>query len=120
MIWEEYSKVRENLDEYVEKAAEDDDEVILLRRGKEPDVVIMSRNQYTIMSMELREMKRVKKVLDALEEYTAYRKEEREEIEKHPQPVSKRIGIANGLFEIPEEFFGKWDEEIAEQFGEAV
>lgn len=104
MIWEDYGKVRENLDEYVEKVAQDDEEVILARRGKEPDVILMSRNQYTIMSVQLKELRRVKKVLDALEEYTSYRKEVREHMAKQP-PASKRIGAGLGLFDIPDDFF---------------
>ena len=119
MIWEEYDKVRENLGVYAEKVANDDKAVLLIQRGEEPDIVLMSRNHYTLLKAQLKDLERVKKVLDALEEYTSYRKEERERIAKQP-PVENRIGIANGMFEIPEEFFGKWDEEIAEQFGEAV
>ena len=115
MIWEEYDKVRENLGVYAEKVANDDKAVLLIQRGEEPDIVLMSRNHYTLLKAQLKDLERVKKVLDALAEYTSYRKQEEEE-----QPPDKRIGIANGLFEIPEEFFGKWDEEIAQRFGEAV
>ena len=105
MIWEEYSKIRENLDEYVKKVTDGSGEIVFGRRGKEADVVLMSRGHYTMMKAELEDLKRVRNVLDALEEYTSYRKEVREEREKHPQPVSKRIGAGVGLFDIPDDFF---------------
>ena len=105
MIWEEYSKIQENLDEYVKKVTDGSGEIVIGRRGKEADVVLMSRGHYTMMKAELEDLKRVRNVLDALEEYTSYRKKVREEREKHPQPVSKRIGAGVGLFDIPDDFF---------------
>ena len=105
MIWEEYSKVRDNLDEYVKKVTDGSGEIVIGERGKEADVVLMSRGHYTMMEAQLKELRRVQKVLDALEEYTSYRKKVREEREKHPQPVSKRIGAGIGLFDIPDDFF---------------
>ena len=105
MIWEEYSKIRDNLDEYVKKVTDGSGEIVIGERGKEADVVLMSRGHYTMMEAQLKELRRVQKVLDALEEYTSYRKKVREEREKHPQPVSKRIGAGIGLFDIPDDFF---------------
>lgn len=35
------------------------------------------------------------------------------------KPVSKRIGVAEGKFKIPDEF-DKWDKEIENMFGEEV
>ena len=108
MIWEEYSKIRENLDEYIEKAANDDDEVILLRRGKEPDVVLMSRNQYTILQTKLRSLQRVQKLLDDFGEYLDERGEKirkTKAVSPKKQNVEKRIGAGIGLFDIPDDFF---------------
>ena len=105
MIWEDYGKVRENLDDYVEKVTDGSGEIVIGDRGRNADIVIMSRGHYSMMEAQLKELRRVKKVLDALEEYISYRKEVREQTEKNAQSVSKRIGAGVGLFEIPDDFF---------------